>query len=73
MDGWTGGIGNKDQLSPAKAGAGAEPELGIIRVVKTMIQLTYGSSINTKPSAGSYNHSLMTIILYEHIFKSLER
>ena len=28
VDGWTEGIGNKAQLRPAKAGAGAWPELG---------------------------------------------
>ena len=28
MGGWGGGIGNKAQLRPAKAGAGAWPELG---------------------------------------------
>ena len=28
MAGWTGGIGIKARLRPAKAGAGAKPELG---------------------------------------------
>ena len=28
MAGWGGGIGNKAQLRPVKAGAGAWPELG---------------------------------------------
>ena len=36
--GCTGGIGNKDQLSPAKAGAGAERELGIIQVGQASTQ-----------------------------------
>ena len=38
MGEWWGGIGNKTQLRPAKAGAGAWPELGKILFVQQLFR-----------------------------------
>ena len=45
IDGWVVGIGNKAQLRPAQAGAGAWPELG-------NYQITISTTINTNHAEG---------------------
>ena len=44
MAGWPGGIGKKAQLRPAKAGAGAWPDLGNKEETSLILQLKFKST-----------------------------